>query len=723
MNAPGAGATGNAIEARSDFKDTPRGQHAYWQEELAAFKRRARKWHKQGDKIVRRYLAKTGTNAGTDDRTQKSNLNLFHSNTITLQSMLYGQTPRVNISRRYMDAKDDVARVAADILDRLVNTDLSSNGKEYDSVFKASLEDRLLPGLGCARVRYTADIQEVTVIDENGNERTVKQLVSEDAPIDYYHWRDVAWGWGRTFADLPWIGFRSYLDKDEMKDRFGDEIAEKAEYNVQNVNTEESSHDETDLNSAWAKAEVWEIWDKLKKNVVWIVKGCDKVADTKPDPLKLGGFYPCPPFMLANPTTSLYMPTPDFTMAQDLYNEIDILQTRISIITEAVKVVGCYDSSAKEISRMFKEGMENDLIPVDNWALFAERGGIQGSVVWVPLQDIVAALDKLRELRSETIGLLQQVTGMSDIMRGELGGQYEGVGQSQLKAKFGSVRVQSLQDCFAGFVTDILQIKAEVIAKHFSAQTIYARSNVQHTFNAEEAQQGIALIKDPQGLKLRIEVKPESLAMIDYTMIKEERGAFLDAIAMFMQSAGRLMQDDPTMKPFLLQLLQWGLAGFKGSGEIEGVVDKAIEAAQEQAQQDKPDPEQQRMEMQNQIEAMKHKAEMEKIQAKAQADMQIRTHDLQADVATARAQSEAKIQEIKADLEASLAEIAAKAQADIQTEQVQSAVNAQQTAAAAEQEIVKSVAEHEMDLEQKAVEHQMELDKLAKADTETNTDD
>jgi hypothetical protein len=93
------------------------------------------------------------------------------------------------------------------------------------------------------------------------------------------------------------------------------------------------------------------------------------VLDSKADPLKLEGFYPTPPFFLANPTTALYLPTPDYKLAEDLYNEIDKLQERISTITEAVKVVGVYDSSNAEIQTMMNQGVDNKLIPVANWAI------------------------------------------------------------------------------------------------------------------------------------------------------------------------------------------------------------------------------------------------------------------------------------------------------------------------------------------------------------------
>jgi len=546
--------------------------------------------------------------------------------------------------------------------------------------------------LGAARVRYALETSE----DENGEET----IISESAPIEYYHWGDVLWGWGRNWSELPWIAFRSYLTKDEVSERFGAKYAEKVTLKQQKTSSSEDSAEETDMEGVWKKAEIWEIWDKKERKVVWINLGCDKVLDTKPDPLGLENFFPAPPFFLANPTTSLYMPTPDYSLAQDLYNEIDKLQERISIITEAVKVVGVYDASSESIKNMMNTGQDNQLIPVENWALFGEKNGLKGQIDWMPLQDIVNALDKLRELRSDAIGLLQQVTGMSDVMRGELGSQYEGVGQSEMKAKFGSVRVQALQDRFAKFATDLFQIKAEIISRHFSPQTIAQKSNMQYSPDVELVPQAIQLLKDPKSAQLRVSIRPESVAMVDYAQLKNERTEYINSLAVFMQSAAPMIEQDPSAKPFLLQLLQWGLAGFKGASEIEGVIDKAIEASQQQAKeqegQPKQDPEMIKAQQAQQVEQMKQQGEMQKIQAKAQSDMQIRQQDYELDMNFAREQHNMKMAEVAADMQRSIAETRTKLQADLLLEQAQAQSNIEQTDATMQGEMQKDVVEAQL---------------------------
>jgi hypothetical protein len=729
------------LETRSDFEDNPSDQYRYWSRELGASDSQLRQFRKLGTKIVHRFL---GGSKGTTDKSDEGSrngtfrLNLFHSNIITLQSMLYVDLPQVVVSRRFDDPNDDIGRVCSDILERLLTNDIQENGKELECVLKSVLQDRLLSGLGVARVRYEV---ETAVDPESG----IEQVVHEEAPIDYYHWRDVSWGWGRSFSDLPWIGFRTWMKKDAVRERFGDEAADgvqlKDESTVSNKQEEASAPDE---DSPWRKAEIWEIWDKSARKIVWMSPGFDKVLDTRDDTLGLSGFFPCSPFLLANQTTSLYVPVSDYYLAQDLYNEVDALQTRISIITEAVKVVGLYDKSSMDIKRMFKEGTDNELIPVDNWALFAEKGGIAGQIDWVPMGEISETLLRLRELRDEAIGLLQQVTGMSDIMRGELGGQYEGVGQSEMKLKFGSVRVQALQDDLGKFASDLLQLKAEVISRHFEPETIARRANLDNTFNEELIPQAIQLLKDPEAARLRVKVKPESVGMADYAQLKQERTEYIGALAGFFQSVGPVMVEEPGVKPFFLEILKWGLAGFKGSSSIESVMDKAIEMANQAAivnpgdQEENKEAEKERAksEAQMELENLKHQNAMALIQAKMQADAQTRQNDLQADMQTKQNETKMGMQTTQMEMQATLAEIKAKAVADMQVEQSQSQMNAAQQEAGVQSEVKKEgvtsalgiesmreqarinimEAEHEAKLAKEEAEHQATLDiKVAKA--------
>ena len=165
-------------------------------------------------------------------------------------------------------------------------------------------------------------------------------------------------------------------------------------------------------------------------------------------------------------------------------------------------------------------------------------------------------------------------------------------------------------------------------------------------------------------------------------------------------------------------MLQWGLAGFKGSSEIEGVIDKAIEAAQKQSEQggdEQPDPSMVAAQMAEKLEQLKQQGDLSKIQAKAEADAQTRQLDMQADIQTAHETHLRKIAETEAAMQAKLAEVQASLQADLLMEQAQANSNIMQTQATVEGEIQKDIVEHEIDMAAEQEKTSLKMQEIATA--------
>lgn len=577
-----------------------------WKKEIDAAEKRVKEFWKKGTKVTNRYLDNTvSRKMGALDTDLTSKLNLFHANVSTQMAMLYGRVPRVDVSRRFADAGDDVGRISAEILQRILNTSVQASGSNESDVLRCCLQDRMLPGLGTARVRY--DVQTEKEVGDDNEE--YEKMTSEDAVIEYVHWRDFLWGYARTWSTVPWVGFRTFPTKEECEKTLGEEVCKQLTFEQRGTTEKNDDSQDPDFKQPEETAEIIEIWCRKERTVKFYAKGPDKVIKNVGAPTNFMGFFPCPEPMAANVTTTLWMPKSDFSIAQDLYNQIDVLQTRIDIITRAVKVVGVYDGKSIGIQRMLEEGYDNDLIPVDNWAAFQERGGIKGQVDWMPLGDIVNALSKLQEMRAEAIQLLYQVTGMSDILRGT-SEQYTSASSDKLKAKFASVRMQYLQEEFARFASDLMSLKAETVCKNFEPETIFEKANCQY-FQEEPAsiEDAIYFLKeDCNEVLWKVEIKPESIAMIDYAQLKSERTEYLTAVATFVQSATPMIQMAPGSAPLLLEMLKWGLAGFKGSQQMEGIFDRVLKDVQEQLSQPQapaePNP------------------KLEEINAKAQAEMQ-----------------------------------------------------------------------------------------------------
>src|SRR5262249_15939417 len=122
--------------------------------------------------------------------------------------------------------------------------------------------------------------------------------------------------------------------------------------------------------------------------------------------------------LMATHTTNNYLPRSDYQMMRDQYDEITELNTRITILEKALRVVGVYNKKNAEVARILSESRENDMIPVAQWAVLSEAGGLKGVVDWFPIEVVAEVLEKLQVQMAAKKEQLFELSGLSDIMRG-----------------------------------------------------------------------------------------------------------------------------------------------------------------------------------------------------------------------------------------------------------------------------------------------------------------
>jgi hypothetical protein len=579
-----------SITSESDFANTPVGLAQKWQTEIQASQQELLKFHQDANRITQRYLDKRDAYAKDE-----SKVNLFWSTMQVLLSMLYARPPKADVARSFQDYDDDVARVSGTILQRLLNRAFDDNVSAWDSAVRQGIEDWLVVGEGQIWLRYEVTTEEYevpAVFDEYGQELSPKEMaeriVNEDAPCDYIYWEDFFYSPARTWHEVRWVARRVFMTKDQLVARFGEKIA--AQVPLGNYSKKDQVNDQSPKHDPWSKAEVFEIWCKEKRKVYWYAKACDIILDVKDDPLGLDGFFPCPKPLVANVTSSNFMPRADYIFAQDQFNELDEINTRITWLTRAARVVGVYDKSAEGIQRVFNQGTENQLIPVDNWAMFAEKGGIKGQVDWVPIEQVVNAIDHLRQYRQDKVMQIYEVLGISDIMRGSSKASETAAAQ-QIKAQFGSTRIQLKQFYIADWITQALRIKAEIICKHFQPETIIKRSNIERTPDAPLAMAAVQLLKDEEMNEYRINIEADSMAALDWAAERDAAVQFMQGLGAFISQVAPMAQAVPQAAPVLLSLLQWSVSKFRVSTQIESVLDQAIGALKQQGMpQPQPNP-------------------------------------------------------------------------------------------------------------------------------------
>jgi len=372
-------------------------------------------------------------------------------------------------------------------------------------------------------------------------------------------------------------------------------------------------------------------------------------------------FFPCPKPLIASPPTSKFLPLPDYYIAQDQYMEMDILYARINLIIEAVKVAGVYDSASPELQRMLG-GTENKLIPVDNWAMFAEKGGVKGTIDWFPVDQITSVLQQLIATYDFMKNQLFEVTGMADIVRGSTN-QYETAAAQQIKAQFASVRMNAYQRDVSFFVRDILRIMGELMVQMYSDQKLQAIVGTIPEPDMAFVQQAMTVLRSDFLLKYNIDIETDSLTQADWGLQQTQRMEFVSTLSQFIQGAMTVVESVPAMGPLMLEIIKFASVGFKGSSELEGMIDAAIKAATEAANQPPPpSPEQQKME----AEQKRAETEMAMEQQRDQSKLQLEQQKAQATMALEAQRQAAELEFMAAKNTAELTFQAQKNAAELQ---------------------------------------------------------
>lgn len=621
------------VETRADFGTKPEDVVSFWLAQIELAEKEDKDFTARGRKIVKRYRDEREANEAMRDGKR---LNVLWSNVQTLKPALYSRTPKPDVDRRFKDA-DPNGRLASTVLERALSFSLENS--DFDHVMTQCVEDKLLPGRAIAWIRYVPHFGEPTQdreyieagedttsvsdapaseeetpdeihTDETGRKYRLgeeyKPVVWEEVAVDYKYWEDIKFLPARTWAECNGIMARSFLTRDELVARFGAGIGNQVSLDFTPTGLDEKAGDQP--LDAFKKAIVWECWDKVKREVVWVSGGYPNgPLDKKDDPLELNDFFPCPRPLVSTTTNDKLTPVADYYEYQDQAQQIDVLTTRIDRLTRALKVAGVYAASERSIiQELVSSDAENKLIPVEDWAVFAQqKGGLEGTILWLPIKDIAATLNLLVEQRDKQMSLLYQITGISDLMRGATSPE-ETYGGQRLKSQYGTLRLSEHQKEVARFARDIIRIMGEVIAVHFSPETLSMMTGLpeplpeiapppqQAMQNPQMAQQAqmqlqqqiqaqaqaaaakkaafdkaVEILREQNPCPYRIDIEADSTIAPDEDAEKEARTEFLRQLVPLLQQAIPMVQEIPSAAPLVKEIVTFAIRGFRTGRSLE----------------------------------------------------------------------------------------------------------------------------------------------------------
>jgi hypothetical protein len=594
---------------------------------IEAAGKREKDWLDQAERAETAYL--------NDDKSDRKgtlyNFNILHSNIETMVPATFNSAPVPDIRERFRtgraSAETSVAQQVAQVFERAITVQCDDGALEAE--LEEMTQDALLTGRGGIRVKFDVDEAEGVL----SNERLTFESVS---------WRDYREGPAKRWRDVPWIAMRHCLPWEAVQKIKDPEL--KA---IMAAGGEGSSEPEADSDT-----HIWEIWCKETRKVYKVVGASGDVLSIIEDPLGLRGFFPMPQPVQPIGATGTRVPVCPFHIYKMLADEAEKATKRIEAITDGLRVRGLIVGSAEDIADLAL-AKDNEFIPIANMEGFAATGGLENAIVWWPVEKAIVVLRELYASREQTKQMIYEVTGISDIVRGQSNAN-ETLGAQEIKSQWGSLRLQKLQRLVQQSARDMFVICAELISSKFSPETLGKMTGVEMT--PEMA----GMLQRPLDY-YRIDVETDSTIRADLSRRKGEMGEFLQGTASFFQAMAPVVEQAPEMAGPVAELFgafarQFSL-GKQAEDALEDITQQAKQAAAAAAESaGEPDP----MEQQAMAEAEAKQAELamkqQDSQAKMQLDMQKAQADMQAEAAklnleTQKAQADAQLAAAKLELD------------------------------------------------------------------------
>ena len=515
------------FETPKDAGKGPEAGYRLWTAALDLSSKEEADWRKSSAAAIRRYRDERDGQTG-------SRFNILYSSVQTQEPALYNSTPAPDVRRRYGD-EDPVGKVVAQVYERALSHCLDEY--DFDFVMESVIHDSLLPGRGVALVIY----------DTMANADAVDY---ESVRTEHIQYDDFRHGPGKTWADVGWIAVRYRITRDEAI-----ALNPDAGATVPLDHTENGAAKDGEMTpSVFKRLTVWKIWDKTDRKIKFLAPsyktGLFAVED---DILNLKDFFPTPRPIYDVMATDSLVPLVPFDQYKDQAAELDSMTQRISKLIRVLKWRGVKPSEIDELDRL-KDAEDGDLVPSDTitTALAAAQTGSLDNLIWImPIDKLIAVIRELVVQREAVKQVVFEISGMADVMRGETNPN-ETLGAQQLKAQWGSMRMQRRQREVQRFARDLLRIKAEIIGEHFGIETLSAMTGIQLPTPEQKmqmAQQGQP-INEPSWLEVkqvmqsdalrsyRVDIETDSTIMADLSRAQANMTTFVEGTAAFFAAVG-----------------------------------------------------------------------------------------------------------------------------------------------------------------------------------------
>lgn len=592
----------------ADTEVEPRGSRDYWTRWIKAAKKAAEDHWDEAEAAWAEFTQQSGTQDVDTPRSKTSNYPIYWSSVKTLKPAYYSRTPKLVAKRRFA-SQDPTALTGCLIKERLAAYLVDQT--DFDGAMDHAVSDFIHADKATTQIVYTHDMAEersraalipqvspegiTKYMMEDGTEY-LEGVLQDETGVFYESIREYPVNQKIDLVPLCYdevlhtpeakteyeIKDKAYffcMTKEEAEKRFTKEVCDRVQWKL-NKSYGEGKEQDLDKTIPGKYLEGWEIYCKYTEKVYWWSEQYqDDLLDSKDDPYGFKDFFPSPKFIIGSKPAKTLFPTPAFQHMEQVIKELHEGARKKFKLIKAIRRRALVDGSFPELLIALEDASDNEFVSVKNLQALLEKGGdISKMIYFIPVQELVQAIQELNALEEQFKNQFYEWFGIPDILRGSTS-PIETAAAQEIKSTSAHDRFKYQKKQVAQLATDSIEMMCDLALQVFDDAKI--AQVIGYDMLPPEDQmrfpQALEVLRSDEERSIRIEVDSDSMSFLDRQLRYQQTGTAVNAVMQGLQGISQMGQTSLEFAATGLQTLLASLDAMELGGQFEDTVKAAAQ--------------------------------------------------------------------------------------------------------------------------------------------------